>query len=339
MAVLPSRPGIKMSIVCDGAALQEYDDNDEEPQPNSVSKYIEAISGAEFAIRGELTPPWQPSTVLLYYYLDQKQVSGRFLKQVNYRVPSWTALEEGPITVVDGQSFLHKYAFAALRVDDTVTTIGSHVLKDIKGMGEITVKAHYVKKLQDVKPTNNSALSNNIKEIGGIPEKALKGNSLSHQTLLVNMRVAGYLDQALIANESLRAGQPTGLVNTASFDYIDPKKQPFATYTFEYRSKDALKSLLVIPRSPSPVPLEERDVDTLTAEEMRELLRRQRERDAAAQTVKQERGIKRELPREWSNTFADDIDGEEPSVVSARKRQATYRTTVNEDGHEQIDLT
>lgn len=40
----------------------------------------------------------------------------------------------------------------------------------------------------------------------------------------------------------------------------------------------ALQSLLLIPRSPSPVPLEERDVDTLSAEEMRELLRRQRVR-------------------------------------------------------------
>lgn len=33
---------------------------------------------------------------------------------------------------------------------------------------------------------------------------------------------------------------------------------------------------MIIPRSPSPVPLEERDPNSLTAEEARELVRRQR---------------------------------------------------------------
>lgn len=41
---------------------------------------------------------------------------------------------------------------------------------------------------------------------------------------------------------------------------------------------DALKALHIIPRSPSPVPLEERDVDSLSLEEIRELVRRQRVR-------------------------------------------------------------
>jgi hypothetical protein len=43
-------------------------------------------------------------------------------------------------------------------------------------------------------------------------------------------------------------------------------------------SLGALKSLMVIPRSPSPVPLEDRDIATLTEAEMRELLKRQRVR-------------------------------------------------------------
>jgi len=37
-----------------------------------------------------------------------------------------------------------------------------------------------------------------------------------------------------------------------------------------------LKALLIIPRSPSPVPLEEREINTLNPEEMRELLKRQK---------------------------------------------------------------
>jgi hypothetical protein len=50
-------------------------------------------------------------------------------------------------------------------------------------------------------------------------------------------------------------------------------------------SLDALKSLMVIPRSPSPVPLEDRDIATLTEAEMRELLQRQRVRSRAIKVI------------------------------------------------------
>lgn len=54
------------------------------------------------------------------------------------------------------------------------------LIKDIKGIGEITVKAHFVKNLQK-STTTNRTLDNNLKEVGKIPEKALKGRTLSHQ--------------------------------------------------------------------------------------------------------------------------------------------------------------
>jgi hypothetical protein len=66
---------------------------------------------------------------------------------------------------------------------------------------------------------------------------------------------------------------------------------------------EALKSLLTILRSPSPEPLEERDVGTLSSQEMRTLLRRQGERGKAAEKVKQEGGIKRERSRDCSDTI------------------------------------
>lgn len=99
----------------------------------------------------------------------------------------------------------------------------------------------------------------------------------------------------------------------------------------------SLQSLLIIPRSPSPVPLEERDVETLTPEEMRELLRRQRERDAASQNVKRERGVKRERTRERSSTAGEVVDDDELSFVSAKRRR--HPVTLDEDGVETIDLT
>ena len=73
---------------------------------------------------------------------------------------------------------------------------------------------------------------------------------------------------------------------------------PVATFQFKYRSRgkdfwqssqtcsaclptryiEALKQLLVIPRSPSPLPLEERNPEDLTPTEAQELIRRQRVR-------------------------------------------------------------
>jgi hypothetical protein len=53
---------------------------------------------------------------------------------------------------------------------------------------------------------------------------------------------------------------------------------------------DALKQMHIIPRSPSPLPLEDRLIEELTLEELRELTRRQKaEVEAARLCVKKER--------------------------------------------------
>src|SRR5690242_904425 len=123
MAIVPAHLGIKISIVCNGAALQEYDDDDQEPHDTMVSKYIEATSGAEFGILCELFPPWPPYTVLLDYFLDHKWVWGTFLEPVNYK-RDFSHLEEGPETISNGQAFRHQFAFAALTVGMLYTCLG-----------------------------------------------------------------------------------------------------------------------------------------------------------------------------------------------------------------------
>jgi hypothetical protein len=94
---------------------------------------------------------------------------------------------------------------------------------------------------------------------------------------------------------SFGSEQPAPTRTFSNFSHVDRNQMPFATFVFKYRSGgrdssdtsyalhlilslDALKSLMVIPRSPSPVPLEDRDIATLTEAEMRELLKRQRVR-------------------------------------------------------------
>lgn len=53
-------------------------------------------------------------------------------------------------------------------------------MKEIKGMGQITVEAHYVMNLQKEAVVDRT-LGSRFTELGKIPEKALKGSSLSHQ--------------------------------------------------------------------------------------------------------------------------------------------------------------
>lgn len=108
---------------------------------------------------------------------------------------------------------------------------------------------------------------------------------------------------------------------------------------------------MVIPRSLSPVPLEERDINTLNPEEMRELLKRQKvgvsaglrlesqlthwQEQEAARKVKLE--VKRERPRGHNVPANGDDDDDEVSFVSAKRRKLTV--IIDEDGMETIDLT
>ena len=49
--------------------------------------------------------------------------------------------------------------------------------------------------------------------------------------------------------------------------------EPAATFTFKYRARKDLQIEGILPRSPSLVPLEKRDPDTLSHAEARELVR------------------------------------------------------------------
>ncbi|KAJ4339711.1 hypothetical protein N0V95_007705 [Ascochyta clinopodiicola] len=280
MAVLPSQPGIDVSVVCNRAALKEYEDDEDAPNDTVITKYVESISGAEFGVCCTTRQPWPKYTILFELWLDQKNTAGKFAQQKDFNTPSYRFTIEGATSKVND--------------DNKAGHMEANIMQDIQRMGEITVKAYFVKNLRPAVRVDY-ALQNKIKEVGSLPEKALK---------------------------------------------------------------DALKSLLLIPRSPSPVPLEDRDVDTLGPEELRELVRRQRVRsllfrcltsdiinttqvrDAASRTVKQEASVKRERTDERSSALPDNTDDDdEPSVVSTKRRRETYPATTNKEGMEEIDLT
>lgn len=95
---------------------------------------------------------------------------------------------------------------------------------------------------------------------------------------------------------------PETLNRTASTAY-DGKRiggAPQATMILKYRSRGALQKLGLIPKSPSPIPLERRDIDSLNPDELRERLRRAEANIQAAAVKTEEQndtkpGIKRRV--------------------------------------------
>lgn len=57
MAILHDCPGLKVEIIVKGEPLREWDD-DEEASPRAVTKYIEAQSGANFALKWRFSSPF-----------------------------------------------------------------------------------------------------------------------------------------------------------------------------------------------------------------------------------------------------------------------------------------
>ncbi|EXJ85883.1 hypothetical protein A1O1_06252 [Capronia coronata CBS 617.96] len=147
-----------------------------------------------------------------------------------------------------------------------------------------------------------------------IPEKALKG-------------------QAVDIGISLGKEEPAKALMTYTGEMID--NSPIAVFIFLYRSKDALQILDILPRAPSPVPLEERDPETLTKEEAVELLRRQKaELEAAKRKIKKEQaeadmqqrgGIKCEAP-------ADDEEDDISVIAPPTKKHRNIPETIELSG-------
>ena len=93
----------------------------------------------------------------------------------------------------------------------------------------------------------------------------------------------------------------------------------------------------IIPRSPSPVPLEDRDPDQLNLEEMRQLLHRIREREASAARVKREGD--NQLKRERSTTIIDGNDDDDDDEIEVTAGPPKRRRTFDDSAVEIVDLT
>jgi hypothetical protein len=92
MAILQGCPGVKVTIVSNGQALNEYPDEDmafknadySVPLSRRAMEYIECTSDTEFGIKWEITPEYKPDvphTALRFRaFLDGKGIGGDTIK-------------------------------------------------------------------------------------------------------------------------------------------------------------------------------------------------------------------------------------------------------------------
>ncbi|CZS95297.1 uncharacterized protein RCO7_05806 [Rhynchosporium graminicola] len=257
MAVLEDVPGLEVYIKIDKFALQEYDD-DEEVQASispveqykrtrTVTKYVESATDEEFTVDINLNPGFiMTSDLATSIQIDGKVVRNPLIqksarkayltgKEVHTRMTDVIDGAQTPVPGYDDQFLLQKFRFSKIE-----TYLEDEKLKDVEKdsqriaeVGEIVVTFYRAKTSGRIKSKRARDAIEIIMENAKVHEKALKGETKSHSVLL---------------------GPPCGLVKPTAISYrlLDGEDRPLAIFRFKYRSHDALKSLLIIERTPSP---------------------------------------------------------------------------------------
>ncbi|KAL2423335.1 hypothetical protein ABEF95_006658 [Exophiala dermatitidis] len=323
MAILNN---VEITVSSDGKPVQEYqpptDDREAlkacSPFPNSpiVVKYIEATPGAHFQIEYQVTGDQQfgrADALALYTDIDGKALRSPIVSKETYGFSKghsssrFTAIKKGAETGYGSQTMLSLFYRRELsRTGQESDGTMADLKKKYGDVGTIIVKVMRVRRGQ--KLATAAFLPQFEREI---PEKVLKGQSVD---------TGAHLGQP----------KPSEAGDVYSGEQVD--KEPCAVLIFLYRSKKALQTLDVIPRSPSPIPLEERDPDTLTREEAVELLRRQRAEAEAAKKVQIKKKESEEDLRKSAikREATDESDDEVVMIAPPERKKARKDQTVIE---------
>ncbi|KEQ87734.1 hypothetical protein M438DRAFT_342867 [Aureobasidium pullulans EXF-150] len=308
MAILDSLPGVKVTVVVDGEDLHEYQDTDMEDEENTVTKYVEAVTGANFAIKfkGSRELEYKGEYLSLEVLVDGLCIDRPLIGRERTRKGSYTYLSEG-LTVRAG--YMRRLRFNTL---ETVTEHGFGLpadLERVKNMGKIEVRLTHENKVKRTEAVYNKVVDNE----GIISEKAIKGQAMTHSL--------GLDPVTPIASGICKTRVSSCKTTVSSCKPVEGVQNPAATFVFFYRSKTSLKELMIIPRTPSPVPLEDRPEEELNPEEMAELVRLLKAKVAVTSQVKKE--VKRELE--------DDDDNDSRARKRARPSASAINFEINDD--------
>ncbi|KAK1073901.1 hypothetical protein LTR74_001458 [Friedmanniomyces endolithicus] len=283
MAIHPSLPGLEISVEVDQSDLLEYDEDEAEPDelyPTACVRYIEAISDARFRIAVRFDGdvfPHVDSNIVVQVTLDCGAGSVNSYEPKHIRQPSRKLASWAIHSTQNGQ-FKQAMLFSELTISDDIDP-DKRLMGTLAALGTIRVEI-YMAKIEPRRPRSLLAVDTTPPAPHGrISEKLLKGMALTHQATM---------------------GPATPHVNNS------------ATH-----ARPALQMLHLIPRTPSPVSLENRPIDELSLDDMRELIRRQRLHCGTDTNTKVKKGLKRE-----HDALVDERDEPDVLLIAHRKKKS-----------------
>ncbi|KAE9368568.1 hypothetical protein N431DRAFT_415093 [Stipitochalara longipes BDJ] len=322
MAILQGCPGVKVTIVSNGQALEEYPDDDggfnnkdfsAPPGDHQALHYVECTSEAEFGIKLELSQEYdsyrygEHTHFAFWAFVDGQGIGGVINNVGTWRKDMFHAA--GRISATE--QFRRKLKFSSItKVDDTDSARVKTDAKLAAGLGEIIVYVHRCNMRTLHSPHIHATTF--AAAPAEISEKALKGQAISH---------------GVSFGEEVRVRVPE---KTTEPVYPDDYHNPLGVFRFRYRSREALKQELIIPRSPSPGfvmgPLNPRNQSTANA------------------AISKEQRLAR-LKREIEEIKSEEDDGNprdrkrcrDSSEVQSSGR--AYRTSRHSNGSVVVDLT
>ncbi|KAI1808702.1 hypothetical protein F4811DRAFT_569488 [Daldinia bambusicola] len=292
MALIRGIPGIEVVVQVAGSDAVEYEDPDASEQEETKdttcptsTKYVECTDGAEFSIKMIVSDTYQwghkNTGVAMHLRLDGKSVSGNLLLQKDLVNGAATSIKKGEsiyCTRTNQWSF-RKFKFSAVDVvDDSNKNRVENDVKRARHLGLIQAEIFRCIVLGTYRSSECSAFKQSDKL--ELAEKSLKGKAISHGT-------------------SLSSGRHVPAPRNYKVTYIDGYRKPIAVFQFHYRSRDALRREMVIPRSPSPTPGPKREIARMSRAELERLARERLDQLQSEQSIKEERKptIKKEFGR------------------------------------------
>ncbi|KAK3112409.1 hypothetical protein LTR53_011356 [Teratosphaeriaceae sp. CCFEE 6253] len=285
MVAVDILPGIDVTIRINGQPLSEHEDPDEEQEDRTVTRYVQAVSGQIFDICISARKDFRSAGDALSFHIhtdgSPKAVDVPLVLNTACRTRNYTRISRG---CLQGANMVKRYRFAAF--ETSTQGLGSITPASVKGLGSIIIKIAQIRMTQANTATDGCG---SISKIGSVPEKALKGQTITHSV--------GFTSAVVCAANTFKSAQPIGGV-----------PNPYVTLVFRYRSlaritskpgssheAEALKAMSILQRTPSPPPLEERDYDSISRDDVVELQRQLKElKERYASDAKVRHEIKRE---------------------------------------------
>ncbi|KAH6656587.1 hypothetical protein BKA67DRAFT_159856 [Truncatella angustata] len=306
-------PGVEVGVQINGANVQEYDApdaGDEDENTPTLTKYVECIDQALFGvmlqIHGDYDWDEMPHCLSLNLHVDGHFIMGKIFRKGDL-LPVIVKGREEPEPGTDNW-LLHRLQFTSIKTVDDAKK--DRVEKDIKLANNLGIIEVRVERGTDLGRSSykGAQVANKKFELA---EKSLKGKAVSHGT-------------------SLGAVQQTSKPNYIKFERLNEDDGPIAKFRFLYRSRDALKRELIIPRSPTPPPPA---FAALTEADMRRLAR-ERFEQLRDNNVKKEssRPIKREFGEVFDLTRDETPRGRKGKMTRLASGQRVEVINLSDDG-------